>query len=95
MGRAYRYTLLITVRQISCARDGHSWRPGRAREERPDRSPDRRTLDQDGRLCAAVSAARSATMRVRIGVSRCLLGDAVRYDGVHRRDSYVADVPAR
>ena len=30
--------------------------------------------------------------KIRIGVSRCLLGDPVRYDGAHRRDRYVADV---
>lgn len=28
----------------------------------------------------------------RIGVSRCLLGDEVRYDGGHKRDSFVVDV---
>ena len=29
--------------------------------------------------------------RVRIGVSSCLLGDAVRFDGGHKRDPFVAD----
>lgn len=31
----------------------------------------------------------------RIGVSRCLLGDEVRYDGGHKRDSFVVDVLGR
>ena len=30
--------------------------------------------------------------RIRLGVSRCLLGDAVRFDGGHKRDRYVTDV---
>src|SRR5687767_3227069 len=29
---------------------------------------------------------------VRVGISRCLLGDAVRYDGGHKRDSFLTDV---
>lgn len=29
---------------------------------------------------------------VRIGVSRCLLGDPVRWDGGHKRDAYLVDV---
>ena len=29
--------------------------------------------------------------RVRIGVSSCLLGDAVRFDGGHKRDAFLAD----
>jgi uncharacterized protein YbgA (DUF1722 family)/uncharacterized protein YbbK (DUF523 family) len=32
---------------------------------------------------------------VRIGVSSCLLGQKVRYDGGHKRDSFVADLLAR
>ncbi len=31
---------------------------------------------------------------VRVGVSRCLLGDGVRYDGGHKRDVFVADTLA-
>jgi uncharacterized protein YbgA (DUF1722 family)/uncharacterized protein YbbK (DUF523 family) len=31
-------------------------------------------------------------MPIRIGASRCLLGDRVRYDGQHKRDRYVTDV---
>ncbi|MCO4774071.1 MAG: DUF1722 domain-containing protein [Deltaproteobacteria bacterium] len=30
--------------------------------------------------------------RIRVGVSRCLLGEEVRYDGGHKRDRYVVDV---
>jgi uncharacterized protein YbbK (DUF523 family) len=30
--------------------------------------------------------------RVRIGISACLLGDEVRYDGGHKRDAFLADV---
>jgi len=29
---------------------------------------------------------------VRIGISRCLLGDEVRWDGGHKRDAYLVDV---
>jgi uncharacterized protein YbbK (DUF523 family) len=32
---------------------------------------------------------------IQVGVSRCLLGDAVRYDGGHRRDEAVCSVLAR
>jgi len=30
--------------------------------------------------------------RIRIGISACLLGDEVRYDGGHKRDPFLADV---
>jgi uncharacterized protein YbbK (DUF523 family) len=33
-----------------------------------------------------------AASRIRIGVSACLLGDEVRYDGGHKRDPFLADV---
>jgi len=33
--------------------------------------------------------------RVRIGISACLLGDEVRYDGGHKRDDFLADRLAR
>jgi uncharacterized protein YbgA (DUF1722 family)/uncharacterized protein YbbK (DUF523 family) len=36
-----------------------------------------------------------ATARVRVAVSTCLLGEAVRYDGGHKHDRWVADVLAR
>ncbi len=29
--------------------------------------------------------------RPRVGISRCLLGDAVRYDGTHKRDAALVD----
>ncbi len=32
---------------------------------------------------------------MRLGISRCLLGDEVRYDGGHRRDDYLADLLGR
>lgn len=32
---------------------------------------------------------------IRIGVSSCLMGQKVRYDGGHKRDSFVADLMAR
>lgn len=32
---------------------------------------------------------------IRIGVSRCLLGDEVRYDGGHKRDRFLTDVLGR
>ena len=31
-------------------------------------------------------------LAVRVGISRCLLGDAVRYDGGHKRNSFLVDV---
>lgn len=33
--------------------------------------------------------------RLRIGISQCLLGDAVRYDGGHKRDALLADTLSR
>ncbi|HDL89493.1 MAG TPA: DUF523 domain-containing protein, partial [Thermodesulforhabdus norvegica] len=30
--------------------------------------------------------------KLRIGISACLLGEKVRYDGDHARDRYVTDV---
>jgi uncharacterized protein YbbK (DUF523 family) len=38
---------------------------------------------------------RSASFRIRLGISRCLLGDAVRYDGGHKHDRYLAEVLSR
>lgn len=32
---------------------------------------------------------------IRLGISSCLLGNNVRYDGVHKRDHFIADVLAR
>src|SRR6185369_3930997 len=30
--------------------------------------------------------------RIRLGISACLIGDEVRHDGGHKRDTYLADV---
>ncbi|HMK22842.1 MAG TPA: DUF523 domain-containing protein, partial [Terriglobales bacterium] len=35
------------------------------------------------------------TAPIRLGISRCLLGDPVRYDGGHKRDDYLARVLGR
>lgn len=32
---------------------------------------------------------------IRLGISRCLLGDSVRYDGGHKRNAYLADTMSR
>ncbi|MEW6247283.1 MAG: DUF523 and DUF1722 domain-containing protein [Nitrospirota bacterium] len=37
----------------------------------------------------------AASRPIRLGVSRCLLGDHVRYDGGHKRDSFVVEVLGR
>jgi uncharacterized protein YbbK (DUF523 family)/uncharacterized protein YbgA (DUF1722 family) len=42
---------------------------------------------------AASEAGRAVTLRV--GVSSCLLGEQVRYDGQHKRDAFLADRLAR
>ncbi len=34
----------------------------------------------------------AATAPLRLGISRCLLGDEVRYDGGHKRDRFLTDV---
>jgi uncharacterized protein YbgA (DUF1722 family)/uncharacterized protein YbbK (DUF523 family) len=36
--------------------------------------------------------AQTMTEKIRIGVSSCLLGNEVRYDGGHKRDRYITDV---
>jgi len=33
--------------------------------------------------------------RIRVGISSCLLGNAVRYDGGHKRDDFAADLLSR
>lgn len=35
------------------------------------------------------------TVALRLGISRCLLGDEVRFDGGHRRDNFLTDVLGR
>ena len=38
---------------------------------------------------------RSPDLEIRIGISSCLLGEAVRYDGGHQKDSYVTGALSR
>ncbi|MBI5776275.1 MAG: DUF523 domain-containing protein [Nitrospirae bacterium] len=37
----------------------------------------------------------SKNVKLRIGISQCLLGDPVRYDGGHKRDALLADTLSR
>lgn len=46
-------------------------------------------------MAAAVPAWRSPDLPIRIGISSCLLGEAVRYDGGHQRDAYLTGVLGR
>jgi uncharacterized protein YbbK (DUF523 family) len=39
-----------------------------------------------------MSPARSPSPRIRLGISACLLGDEVRYDGGHKRDPFLTTV---
>ncbi len=41
------------------------------------------------------SSASHNSLPIRIGISRCLLGEAVRYDGGHKRDRFVTEVLSR
>jgi uncharacterized protein YbgA (DUF1722 family)/uncharacterized protein YbbK (DUF523 family) len=43
----------------------------------------------------AVESSTACTGRIRIGVSACLLGQRVRYDGGHKRSDFVADTLSR
>src|SRR5262245_47943956 len=38
------------------------------------------------------STSHEPTERVRLGISSCLLGEAVRFDGGHKRDAFLTDV---
>jgi uncharacterized protein YbgA (DUF1722 family)/uncharacterized protein YbbK (DUF523 family) len=38
---------------------------------------------------------RSPDLTIRVGISSCLLGEQVRYDGGHQKDAYLTDVLAR
>jgi uncharacterized protein YbbK (DUF523 family) len=38
---------------------------------------------------------RAPDLDVKIGVSACLLGEHVRYDGGHKRDAFVVDTLGR
>ena len=40
-----------------------------------------------------MSSSATHSQRVRLGVSACLLGQAVRYDGGHKRDLFLTDLP--
>lgn len=42
-----------------------------------------------------LSSASDNSLPIRIGISRCLLGEAVRYDGGHKRDRFVTEVLSR
>ncbi len=53
------------------------------------------TREERGSGRSAASAASPASDRPRIGVSRCLLGESVRYDGGHKADRFLLDVLAR
>ena len=44
---------------------------------------------------AAPPAWRSADLPIRVGISSCLLGEEVRYDGGHQKDAYITGVLAR
>ena len=44
---------------------------------------------------AATPAWRSPDLPIRIGISSCLLGEEVRYDGGHQKDPYITGVLAR
>lgn len=44
---------------------------------------------------AALPAWRSPSLPIRIGISSCLLGEEVRYDGGYQKDSYIAAVLGR
>jgi uncharacterized protein YbbK (DUF523 family)/uncharacterized protein YbgA (DUF1722 family) len=43
----------------------------------------------------AVAAWRSPDLTIRLGISACLLGEAVRYDGGHQRDAYLTGLLGR
>ncbi|HKA61696.1 MAG TPA: DUF523 and DUF1722 domain-containing protein [Methylomirabilota bacterium] len=44
---------------------------------------------------AAAPAWRSPDLPIRIGISSCLLGEEVRYDGGHQKDTYLTEVLGR
>ena len=43
----------------------------------------------------SIKNAHRRPLPIRIGVSRCLLGEAVRYDGGHKRDRFLTEVVGR
>jgi uncharacterized protein YbgA (DUF1722 family)/uncharacterized protein YbbK (DUF523 family) len=46
-------------------------------------------------MAGAASAWRSPDLPIRVGISSCLLGQEVRYDGGHQKDAYITGVLAR
>jgi uncharacterized protein YbgA (DUF1722 family)/uncharacterized protein YbbK (DUF523 family) len=46
-------------------------------------------------MAAAPPAWRSPDLPIRVGISSCLLGEEVRYDGGHQKDAYITGVLAR
>ena len=46
-------------------------------------------------MAAALPAWRAPDLPIRVGISSCLLGDEVRYDGGHQKDAYITGVLAR
>ncbi|HXA97446.1 MAG TPA: DUF523 and DUF1722 domain-containing protein, partial [Candidatus Dormibacteraeota bacterium] len=46
-------------------------------------------------MAAPAAAWRSPDLPIRVGISACLLGEAVRYDGGHRKDHYITGVLAQ
>lgn len=46
-------------------------------------------------MAVPVPAWRSPDLTIRIGISSCLLGEAVRYDGGHQKNAYLTGVLAR
>ncbi|HET7754195.1 MAG TPA: DUF523 and DUF1722 domain-containing protein [Anaeromyxobacteraceae bacterium] len=58
-------------------------------------APRARTSPASGPRSPDDPATRSGEKPLRIGVSSCLLGEEVRYDGQHKRDAFLADQLAR
>jgi len=50
---------------------------------------------KDAREPDSPPAWRSPDLEIRIGISSCLLGETVRYDGGHRKDAYVTGALSR
>jgi uncharacterized protein YbbK (DUF523 family) len=46
-------------------------------------------------MAAPAAAWRSPDLPIRVGISACLLGEAVRYDGAHQKDHYITGVLAQ
>lgn len=48
-----------------------------------------------GASAATAAGWRSPDLEIRVGVSACLLGETVRYDGGHKRDAFVTETLGR